>query len=129
MSKELEPTWSKDERDQGEKEAAAWEKFFSAQEETDENADKRRSNLAEQARIAQVLADNETALLANPNVVAISEGTRTRAGKPTGEPCVTIWVKRKLPEAKLSEAEILPKEIDGIPVDVVESGTIDIQLA
>jgi hypothetical protein len=34
-------------------------------------------------------------------------------------------VERKIPRAKLDKSEILPSEIEGIPVDVVEVGKVE----
>jgi hypothetical protein len=43
-------------------------------------------------------------------------------GKNDGdEPAVIVYVTRKLPESELSASEIVPKEVDGVRTDVVES--------
>jgi len=66
-------------------------------------------------------------LLAIPNVVGFSKRykPRIRAGVVIpDEKCIRIYVKKKLPLNALSPWEILPKEILGIPVDVVEVGEI-----
>jgi len=36
-----------------------------------------------------------------------------------------VLVKRKLPKSKLRKTEILPREIEGVPIDVVEVGKIE----
>jgi hypothetical protein len=62
--------------------------------------------------------------MAYPNVVAVSTGTRTRSGKPTGERCLVVYVTRKVPRSALTETQVLPAEIEGVPVDVVEVGEV-----
>ena len=79
------------------------------------------------ARIAAVRARHEDRLLRYPNVVAISTGTRTRGGTDTGEPCLVVYVTRKVSADRLGEADRLPAEVDGVPVDVRGVGRIEAQ--
>lgn len=60
----------------------------------------------------------------SPNVVGVSEGIEVRRGKPTGTPCIVVYVTRKVPKAKL-KGHPLPERIEGVPVDVVEVGSVD----
>lgn len=39
----------------------------------------------------------------------------------TGEPAVVVYVTHKLPEAEVPRAELVPRTIDGVPTDVVQS--------
>jgi hypothetical protein len=78
--------------------------------------------LDRQAEVAAVQARHERDLMRYPNVVGVGSGTRVRGGKQTGEPCLVVFVERKLPEAELAPGAALPRELDGVPVDVVESG-------
>jgi len=78
----------------------------------------------EEARIVQVLARHEAELLHYPNVVGVAQGIRTKGRKPTGEPCIIIYVERKIPRSNLDKSAILPSDIEGIPVDVVEIGKV-----
>jgi len=55
------------------------------------------------------------------NVVAIAEGQNR------GETNIIVYVARKVPREQLAEDDLLPPELEGIPVDVVESGPIDAQ--
>ncbi len=48
-----------------------------------------------------------------------------KGGLPNGESCITVYVDRKMPKGQLDDRDILPKEIEGIPVDVVEAGEIE----
>jgi hypothetical protein len=81
----------------------------------------------DQSKIAVVQAQHAQELMRYPNVVGVASGFRTRGGQPVDEPCLVVYVERKLPESELSRAEILPTEIDGVPVDVVEVGRIQAQ--
>jgi hypothetical protein len=78
----------------------------------------------EELRVAEVRARHEQELLRYPNVVGVAIGSRMRQGAPTGEPCLVVYVERKLPPDQLAEGELLPAEVEGVPVDVVESGPI-----
>src|SRR5262245_32380697 len=55
------------------------------------------------------------------NVHAVGIGPKVVADKPTRTRSIRIHVIQKLPESLLSRAVLLPKTVDGFPVDVVES--------
>lgn len=85
---------------------------------------------------AQELMDARRAkLLAIPGVVGIGLGFRLRGGMPTGEPCLTVYVRRKisLEELKLSKAPRIPKTIRSgkrrLPIDVIAFGKIRRQVS
>ena len=62
-----------------------------------------------------------TRLIAIPHVLSITaESTKFTANQDTKVPCITVFVDRKLPESELSPEHVIPKQINGIPVDVVE---------
>ena len=65
-------------------------------------------------------------LLKYPNVVGFSNKIRKRIrkGKVVDEDVIRVYVSKKLPESKLKPSDIIPKEVDGIPTDVVEIGRI-----
>ncbi len=67
---------------------------------------------------------HEAELLRKANVVAVGIGFRTRGGQPTPEVCIVVSVKTKVPAAQLTRGDLLPASIDGVPVDVVETGAI-----
>jgi hypothetical protein len=108
-------------RGAGKRVARAWEEFFSGQ------GGKKASRLLSQgaSKIAEVRARHETDIMRRANVVGIAEGIRTRKGKPTGEPCLVVYVVRKVPRARLSPNDVIPRQIEGIPTDVVEVGRIE----
>lgn len=76
------------------------------------------------ARVTSVRAAHEARLLRYPNVVAVADGIRTRDGQPTGEPCIVVYVSRKVPRERLSPDEVLPEQLDGVGVDVVPVGEV-----
>jgi hypothetical protein len=82
-------------------------------------------NLIEQIAQAQaVRAAHVAALLAKRNVIACGVGYKISAGQVTSEPSVVLSVTQKLPLAQLAAQDLVPKDLDGIVTDVVETGTI-----
>lgn len=123
MKKELSPEWSAEQKAAGERARQAWEEFFSAEKEIPEPPHVKGLRETE---VVEILARHETKLLRYPNVIGVAPGIRTKRGKPTGERCVTVYVERKIPRGDLGDGEILPREIEGIPVDVVEVGKVEV---
>ena len=76
-------------------------------------------------RAVEVKELHEESLLAKENVVGVGVGIRKREGVYTGEVAVIVMVRRKLPRIEIPEDDLLPEEIDGIPIDVQEVGAID----
>jgi hypothetical protein len=74
------------------------------------------------AAIAAVQAEHEADLMRYAHVVGVAIGTCTRGGSRSEEPCLVVFVDRKLPERALGPGALLPRELDGVPVDVVEVG-------
>jgi hypothetical protein len=64
-------------------------------------------------------------LLKYPNVIDVRPGYKFRSGWITHEPAVVVTVLRKLPEDQLQPGEILPKVLDGIPVDVAPASPVE----
>jgi hypothetical protein len=120
MEKDPPPTWSADEKAAGEGMREAWDEFFRAApaRKTDEPLS------GHDARLLDVRTRHEAELMRYPNVVGVADGMRMRDGKPTGERAIVVYVERKVPRKDLSERDLLPTEIEGIPVDVVETGPI-----
>ncbi|HYS37793.1 MAG TPA: hypothetical protein VEO01_19420, partial [Pseudonocardiaceae bacterium] len=114
------PAWSEQERAAGERNRQAWEAFFAGQAPSAQSG----PPAPETARIAAVRAAHEAELMRYPNVVGVAEGVRTSDGRPTGEPCIVVYVTRKVPRQELRADEVLPEEIDGVCVDVVPVGEI-----
>lgn len=66
----------------------------------------------------------EDALLSLPGVVGVGVGMRQRGGQWTDEVCIVVSVQNKRSEDVLDPTEILPREIEGVPVDVLEVGEV-----
>lgn len=75
-------------------------------------------------RVREVKEAYGEKLMALPNVVGLGIGLRHVGGEPTGEVALVVLVSRKLPSANLDEKDMLPQEIEGVPVDVQEVGEI-----
>jgi hypothetical protein len=84
----------------------------------------------EWAWAAELLEARSPALLAHPGVVGVGLGFRMRGGAPTGEPCLTVYVRRKLSERALAKAgrRRLPKVVRSgrkrLAVDVLPLGRL-----
>lgn len=72
------------------------------------------------ARAARAL--HEASLFARANVLGLAVAHKVVGGRETDERCVVVYVERKRPEADLRARDIVPKEIDGVRTDVVETG-------
>lgn len=59
-------------------------------------------------------------LMRIPGVTAVGLGGRARAGRPTGEIVLKVFVERKRPLAELAPGETLPAQFEGVGVDVSE---------
>jgi hypothetical protein len=120
MEKEPAPTWSAEQKAAGDRMRDAWDEFFRATpaRKTDQPFG------GQDPRLLDVRIRHEADLMRYPNVVGIADGVRMRGGKPTGQPAIVVFVERKMPREELTEGDLLPAEIEGIPVDVVESGRI-----
>lgn len=79
------------------------------------------SKTLEAIRVKQI---HEADLLAKANVLGVGVGMRRRKGEPTDEVAVVVLVSRKVPAAQLAPADLIPREIEGIPVDVLEVGEV-----
>jgi len=70
---------------------------------------------------------HEKMLLSKPNVVGVGVGFRLQAGQRTDSLAIVVMVSRKLPAGQLASDDLLPKEIEGVPVDVQKTGEIKSQ--
>jgi hypothetical protein len=75
-------------------------------------------------RIRQVKQAYENQLLRLANVVGVGIGMRLQGGVRTDHPALVVMVKKKLPAELITQSDLIPSEIEGIPVDVQEVGDI-----
>jgi hypothetical protein len=75
----------------------------------------------EAVRRAKLVKERHTNQLKGyPNVVGVGVGHEVVAGQRTDHICVRVYVRRKLPKSALPPEAVLPDDIDGVPVDVIE---------
>ena len=75
-------------------------------------------------RAINIKRQNLDYLLSRRNVVACGVGFKETEGGITDEPCVVVSVTKKMPEAQLSPADIVPKKLGEVKTDVLETGVI-----
>ena len=75
-------------------------------------------------RAIEVKARYEASLLKKANVVGVGVGFKEQGGKLTDEIALVVNVTRKLPATQLSPQDVIPDNIEGIPVDVRETGAM-----
>jgi hypothetical protein len=75
-------------------------------------------------RLRAVKSRHEAALMRKANVVGVGIGLRRTGGKPTGEPVIVVSVTDKVPVSRLSPRDVIPRELDGVPVDVQVVGKL-----
>lgn len=66
----------------------------------------------------KVKEHNKEELLRLPNVVGVGVGPKVINDNPTSNLAIKVYVSRKLPKEKLSESDLVPERIEGIPTDV-----------
>ena len=75
-------------------------------------------------RAQEIKRRHEAELMRKPNVVGVGIGYRTRAGQSTNEICIVVSVRAKISGPQLKRGDLLPASIEGVPIDVVETGPI-----
>ena len=75
-------------------------------------------------RLRDVKNSHEADLMGKANVVGVGIGLRQRAGQSTGEPAIVVSVTHKIPPALVEPDDVIPSELDGVPVDVQEIGKL-----
>jgi hypothetical protein len=73
-----------------------------------------------------VMQTYENDLLNKPNVQGVGVGLVKRYGEYTGEVGIVVMVSQKVPVSQLAPEEIIPKEIDGVLVDIQEMGSFHV---
>ena len=74
----------------------------------------------EQAKAVQEKYNDE--LMSKPYVIGTAVGLRMRQGHYTDQIAVVVLVSKKVAEDELKPEDKLPEELDGVPVDVQETG-------
>ena len=64
-----------------------------------------------------------------PGVHNIGIGGRERAGQPTGQLVLKVFLEKKRKPEDINPSEMIPAEIEGLPTDVVETGPFKLSAA
>jgi hypothetical protein len=82
-----------------------------------------QNDLSEQIRhVTSVQAKYTDQLMRIPHVTGIAVGFARKAGEMTPELSLIVMVDEKVSDDDLEPAERIPKELDGVRVDVQETG-------
>ncbi|MEE4185019.1 MAG: hypothetical protein V2J12_04565 [Gammaproteobacteria bacterium] len=73
-------------------------------------------------RLQDIQQRYEAELMSRPHVVGVAIGIKQTRGQVTNELALIVMVDEKIPTAQLSEEEQIPSEIEGMPVDVQQTG-------
>jgi len=87
--------------------------------------DQERQQAFERAR--EVKDAHAQELLSKRHVVGVGVGLRQRGGEYTDTVALIVMVDSKLPTDELDPDDVIPSEIEGVPVDVQEVGQIRAQ--
>lgn len=79
-------------------------------------------NLHDQAE--KIKLQNQKALLQKKNVVGVGLGFKEIGGITTDTVCLTVLVENKVDPAALSQADVIPQEIQGVQTDIKYVGKI-----
>jgi len=75
----------------------------------------------------QIKRKHQSNLMVKVNVVGVGVGMAVRDGRQTDQVALVVLVSQKVPSDVLAAADVIPTEIEGIPVDVQEVGEIKAQ--
>lgn len=75
-------------------------------------------------RAKQVKMAYQETLLQKANVVGVGIGYAQRSQQATNEICLVVMVSQKLPDEALPPDDRIPRELEGVPVDVQQVGDL-----
>jgi hypothetical protein len=75
-------------------------------------------------RLRSVKSAYEADLMHKANVVGVGIGLRQREGDSTGKPVIVVSVTHKVPLSQLAPDDVIPRELEGVPVDVQAVGAL-----
>jgi hypothetical protein len=78
-------------------------------------------------KLQAVKRAHEDELMRKANVVGVGVGVRQRHNTLTQELAIVVFVRRKVPQDQLAPGDLIPAEIEGVPVDVQEVGDLKAQ--
>lgn len=125
MKNSIGPVWSDDQIKAGEQTRDRWAQFAAERQSAANAPPQDVLSRVKSAKVSRVQAQHEAEMMRYPNVIAVASGIGMTKGKPTGEHCLVVYVSRKLAPNALGEGEVLPTEIEGVRVDVVDAGQVE----
>jgi hypothetical protein len=75
-------------------------------------------------RLRAVKAAHEANLMRKANVVGVGIGLRKREGEQADEPAIVVSVTHKVPLSQLAPDDVIPRELEGVPVDIRAVGEL-----
>jgi len=75
-------------------------------------------------RVNAIKKVHEKELMAKANVIGVGVGFEMKDGQRTDQLALVVLVERKIPESQLVPTDLIPAEIDGVPVDVQPVGLV-----
>ena len=78
-------------------------------------------------KLSDIQARYAPILMEKPNVVGIGIGLVRMNGEATAEPGLIVMVARKVPVEELAPEDVIPETIEGVRVDVQETGAFEAQ--
>lgn len=78
-------------------------------------------------KASEVQAKYANQLMSKPHVVGVAIGHPTKNGVTSSEVGVIVMVDQKVPADQLAPQDLIPKQLDGVPVDVQETGGFSAQ--
>lgn len=75
-------------------------------------------------QVRRSLERHRDQLLRLPNVVGVGVGYKETGGQVTGQLSIAVLVERKLPMAQLAPRHVVPRAVDDVVTDVIETGKI-----
>jgi hypothetical protein len=81
----------------------------------------KRFSEQEQEALLDVLRRHEQELKAYRGVHYVDVGYKLKDGKPTDALAIRVHIDEKQPESELESSQVLPRDIENVPVDVIQS--------
>jgi hypothetical protein len=95
----------------------------------DQKKEKKDSEAKEKLLLQEQLLQGRETVLAElkkyPGVLNVGVGIKEKRGKLTPVLCYRVYVSQKKAQKSLRKSEIIPKEINGHPTDVIQLGQIE----
>ncbi|GAB4513188.1 MAG: hypothetical protein OHK0046_13740 [Anaerolineae bacterium] len=85
------------------------------------------SNDTAREKISRLQTQVADEMMQKANVVGLAIGKKQTGGQTTDEMALVVLVEKKMPLAQLAPHDVIPPEIDGVPVDVREVGFLAAQ--